>query len=222
MGGESITGLRAVVFDFDGTLAVPTLDFSLMRRCVAEAVAPFARMPEEPKAPLMEELAVLCSGVDEATAGHIRKTAMAAVERVELEAAQRSSLFPCVRPILSALRRSGILSAVVTRNFPAAVYTVFPDAGDFFACVLTRDDVPRIKPDPDHLFRALDIIECPPEAALMVGDHPMDVAVGKAAGTLTAGVASGETPLEALLEAEPDFAARDVGELMHMLRLADW
>ena len=211
--------LRAALFDFDGTLAVPTLDFSVMRKRAREAMSAYAAIPQEALYPVMEELAHLCDGLDPETAARARRDTMAAIEEVELEASGRSSLFPFVRPMLADLRGRGIVCAVVTRNCPGAVYTVFPDLDEHVACVLTRNDVANVKPHPEHIGKALSIIGRAPEEALMIGDHPMDIEAGKRAGTYTAGVVTGESSREALAGAAPDWLAEDAGQLMRTLGL---
>ena len=45
---EKVTRLRAVVFDFDGTLARPTLDFALMKRRIGELGAGYPCGRAEP------------------------------------------------------------------------------------------------------------------------------------------------------------------------------
>ncbi len=209
----------AVLFDFDGTLAVQNLDFALMRARAVEAVAPFARMGESPSAPLMEELDRLCAGLSAETAALARAAALDAARKVEVEAARSSRLFSFTRPMLAALRDAGAARAVVTRNCPEAVLAVFPDLPEFFDLLLTRDDVPKVKPDPDHLLQALRRLGIPPEKTLMVGDHPMDIIAGKAAGAASAGVGSGATPLPRLAEERPDHLAPDAGELFRDLGL---
>jgi phosphoglycolate phosphatase len=131
-----------------------------------------------------------------------------------VEAAAQSGLFPFTLSVLEALRAQGTAVAVVTRNCPEAVFRIFPALLEHVACVLTRDDVPRVKPHPEHINAALGIVGCEPGKCLMVGDHPMDIEAGKRAGTLTAGVASGDVSCECLREAGPDWLAQDVGELM--------
>jgi histidinol phosphatase-like enzyme len=37
----------------------------------------------------------------------------------------------------------------------------------------------RVKPHPEHLLTALKLLDVPPERAIMVGDHPMDITLGK-------------------------------------------
>lgn len=207
-------GIAALVFDFDGTLAVPTLDFSVMRRAAIRAMQEHVDVPDRPDLPTMELLALLGTETDAAKAA--RAAALAAVRQVEIDAAGKSSLFPFVRPMLARLKETGLAMAIVTRNCPEAVAAVFPDAAAH-GPVLTRDDVPRVKPDPDHLIAALQRLDVAPQHALMVGDHTMDVEVGKRAKTLTAAVASGEHSLEKLAACNPDYLAADGGELMRML-----
>ena len=207
-------GIQALVFDFDGTLAVPTLDFTVMRNAALEAAARHVTVPDRPDLPTMEVLALVGAATEEARAA--RAAALEAIRDVEIAAAAHGSLFPFVRPMLARLRELDLRMAIVTRNCPEAVAAVFPDAAEY-AAVLTRDDVPHIKPDPRHLTAALDILHVAPENALMIGDHPMDVEVGKRAGTFTAAVASGEYPLEAFAACAPDYTEQDGGSLMRTL-----
>lgn len=209
--------IRAVVFDFDGTLAVQTLDFGVMRERAVAALSRFAPVAAVATEPMMEELDRVCASLDAATAAKARQATMDAIVEVELEAARHSRLFVPVRPMLAALRRRDIACGVITRNIWPAIRMVFPDVDEHFACVLTRDDVEQVKPHPAHLQKALDIIGCEAGQALMVGDHPMDIQVGKRVGTLTAGVAGGHVPLEKLALENPTWLAEDVGELMRMI-----
>lgn len=208
-----------MICDFDGTLSVPTLDFTHMRQRAMAALAPFTDSALSTAAPAMEELERVCRAMDPETAKAARKAALSAMEEVEVEAARRSSLFPFVRPMLTALKDRGIVFAIVTRNCPAAVRTVFPDVDAHTTCLLTRDDVVNVKPHPEHLETALVRLSLAPREALMVGDHPMDIQVGKAAGTWTAGVGSGEAALERLTLERPDCLAPDLGQVAKELGL---
>lgn len=213
-GGQ---GLKAALFDFDGTLTVATLDFLLMRQRALEALAPFSGESFRSGAMIVEEIERVTAGLSTGEAARATRAAYAAIEEVELEAAGRSSLLPFVRPMLIALTERRIAIAIITRNFPAAVFKVFPDLSSFTACILTRNDVAQVKPHPAHLEAALELLNIPPEQALMVGDHPSDIQAGKRANTRTAGVASGESAAETLALEEPDYLAADAGELMQRL-----
>ena len=209
--------MKAVLFDFDGTLTVATLDFGLMRQRTLEALAPFSEEPFRPGAMIVEEIERVTAALGAQEAERAVRAAYGAIEAVELEAAERSSLLPFVRPMFAALMERGIAIAIITSNFPAAVFKVFPDLASFTGCILTRNDVARVKPHPAHLEAALARLGVAPEHALMVGDHPSDVLAGKRANTRTAGVASGGSSLDALAQEGPDYLARDAGELMRLL-----
>ena len=213
-------GIRAVLFDFDGTLADSSIDFTVMRKRAAEAVAPLTPQRLRTDRSLMEALEEVYAQLDEETAGLARGKAMRAVVDVEIEAAERASLFPFALPLLDALRDRGIATGVVTRNCPEAVFTVCPGLCEHVGCVLTRHDVSHVKPHPQHIGCALSLLGCSGSECLMVGDHPMDIEAGKRAGTLTAGVWSGTIPRERLAEAQPDWLARDAGQLMMQFGVA--
>ncbi|MDR1947738.1 MAG: HAD family hydrolase [Desulfovibrio sp.] len=217
-----VGSLRAVFFDFDNTLSDTIPVYDEFRRKGLEALARF--VPADPDAegvsvPFMEQMAGILASLPPASAAEAEKAALAAVEEVEVAAARRSGLFPFARPVLAALRARGTATAVITRNCPEALHAVFPDLDDYCACVLTRKHVRNVKPHPEHIERALAHAGCAGRAALMVGDHVMDVEAGKRAGTYTAAVLTGESDFAGLAAAGPDIMAPDAGTLMRCLGL---
>ena len=211
----------AAVFDFDGTLAELVLDFTAMKQLVARQAAAF--LPAVPPAnglPALEYAANLAAAIartDPEASRRFAAQAAQGIEAMETDGAARASLFPETRAALAALAGRGVKVGVITRNCRRAVLTVFPDLHDFVGVLVARDDTPRVKPDPEHLLAALAALRAAPARSLMVGDHPMDLAVGKAAGARTAGVASGRTPLTELVRHNPDYLAPDVGALVELL-----
>lgn len=210
-------GIKALVFDFDGTLAVATLDFGRMKREALKTMARLIPLPEKLDGKLMEILEGLETEQGKEAMLPVRRAVLQTVRDLEMEAATRSSLFPYVRPMLAACREKGLGTAIVTRNCHDALRTVFPDVDDHFACIITRDDVERVKPAPEHLLAALRRLGVPPEEALMSGDHPMDVIVGKRVGSKTAALATGEASYEDLAAENPDYCERDGTDLMRSL-----
>lgn len=137
---------------------------------------------------------------------------------IEMDAARIGGLFSFTRAILGELARAGVRTAIITRNCEEAVRLVFPDIETYCGVLLARGHVPRVKPDPDHLLRALALVGTPPEFALMVGDHPIDIRTGKSAGAMTAGVFSGNASREDLVASGATYTAADCLELMVLLR----
>jgi phosphoglycolate phosphatase len=214
--------LKAVVFDFDGTLAELHLDFPEMKRrlriLAQEYFGEVLQTPQIPALEWLESLAVSLHQRDETAALELEERAGSLIKEIELEAAYRGALFPFTRSILQELQRGSIEVAIITRNCEEAVRIVFPDLDQYCRRLLARDRVLRVKPDPEHLLRALRGIAVSPEAALMVGDHPLDMQTGKRAGTLTAGVWSGNASEQDLIRAGADVTARNCEELMMVLK----
>jgi phosphoglycolate phosphatase len=213
--------LDAVVFDFDGTLAELVIDFTAMKDRVAMAAGSYlAETPPANGLPALEyadRLAALIGRTSGEAASRFLADVARDIMNQEIEAARTASLFPQTRVALTALAEAGTRIGIITRNCRAAVCRVFPDAADYAGVILARDDARHVKPDPRHLLDALACLEATPARSLMVGDHPMDLATGKAAGTLTAGVASGRVGLEELGRHKPDYLAPDVAALVAML-----
>jgi phosphoglycolate phosphatase len=206
--------LRAVVFDFDGTLARPALDFPLMKRRIADLAQRSGVAAEPGPLPALEWIRALAATINDSQARIFQQDAHAIIEDMEREAAARTTLFPFARQVLDRLRSRGVTSAVITRNNRSSVDAVFPDARIYLPVVLTREDVREVKPDPSHLLSALDAVGASAAEALMVGDHPQDVLTARRAGTLAAAVASGGTTREELALSEPDFLEDDAGMLI--------
>jgi phosphoglycolate phosphatase len=213
----------AAVFDFDGTLAETALDFDDMKRRVVALAGNFLEdVPSPDGLPALELVdryaELVGTEFDRDTGLEFHTRARFMIMDLELAAARSGVLFDFARPMLRGLRESGVRTAIITRNCAPAVRQVFEGVDDAVDVLVSREDAGRVKPDPQHLLTALRRLRTDPSAALMVGDHPMDVAVGLAAGTSAAGVTSGKFAEAALLEAGADFTAANAGELIARLR----
>jgi HAD superfamily hydrolase (TIGR01549 family) len=71
----------------------------------------------------------------------------------------------------------------------------------FFHCVATSQTCPRSKPYPHPILWAAGRMGVAPQECLMVGDTPVDIRAGLAAGTQTAGVLSGFGERDELIHA---------------------
>jgi len=83
---------------------------------------------------------------------------------------------------------------------------------------MAREDTPRVKPHPDHALALLMRLGVAPGAALLVGDHPLDIETARRAGVFSAAVLSGHASREDLAAANPDFLAEDCPALIASLR----
>ena len=211
--------LQGIVFDFDGTLAKLNIDFSLMRQGVMDLLSSY-------KVPLQQHawkdlfvLEMITAGGDlisqyrPGKEAEFMASAQAGITGIEIEAAQKGSLFDGTKGLLQTLKRKTIKTGVITRNCLSAVQVLFPDIHQYTHAVITREQVPNVKPHPEHLLMMLDMLGVAAAHAAMVGDHPMDIKIGKDVGVYTIGVLSGYSRREALEQAGADLvldAATDI------------
>lgn len=216
--------LDAIIFDFDGTLADVPLDFELMKRKIAALGEVFLGERPVPNAKpaleWLEELVQEAMQCDEDEAKEFRTRGQLVITAMELDAARDGELFAFTRPTFELLAERGIPCGIITRNITAAVKTVFPDIEQKARAFVPREDARCLKPNPEHLFQALEKIGADPARSLMVGDHPMDVETARNGGAMAAAVTSGNVDAAGFASLAPDFIAPDVGALMRQLREA--
>jgi len=212
--------ISAVVCDFDGTLATCPYDFPHMQRAVLDAADDYGIHRQ-----LLGDLGILETidagfhllRQEPSRAGAFRAEAMKRLCALEYEAAGHTVLLPGIVDALQALRAAGFRLGIVTRNSTAAVDRIIGTTRLPVEARLCREDVPRPKPHPDHAHRMLGLLNHHPEQALMVGDHPTDIEMGKAAQMRTAAVLTGQSTAADLRAINPDYLMDSVVELTKAL-----
>jgi len=209
---------KAVIFDFDGTLAHLNIDFKLMRQEVEELLAEYGLDPLPLKGLLalemIDEATRLLSEDDPLKAQELYDKAHELVIEHEIRAARNGRVLPGVIEMLGVLNKRGVRIGVVTRNCEKAVKMVFPDIERFCHVFIPRDSISRVKPHPDHLSVALkEMAISKPDRCVMVGDHPMDIEGGRRMAMKTVGVLTGNAGEDELLEAGADLVLDSVTEI---------
>lgn len=104
---------------------------------------------------------------------------------------------PGAREALSALRASGVPTALVTSTARALTEIGLDTIGrERFDVTVCGDEVDgRNKPDPEPYLRACQLLGVPPDACIALEDSPAGVASAVAAGCTVIGIPS-EVPLE--------------------------
>ncbi len=75
----------------------------------------------------------------------------------------------------------------------------------------------KVKPHPDHLAYVMTSLKTSVAASVMVGDHPIDIQVGKRVGMKTIGVLTGRTKKEEFEKAGADYILRSASEVCDLL-----
>ena len=217
----SLHAIKAVIFDFDGTLAVLNIDFSAMRERVFELMRRSGINEEDLREKYLLEI------IDEGYEMLWEKNPTGAetfyqeshdiLHEVEMKAAGKGRLIPVAAGTLKGLREKGIKVGIITRNCEDAVRRVFPEIDDFCDIFVSRNSVKKVKPHPDHLTRVMDSLKVSGEEAMMVGDHIIDIQAGKRVGMKTIGVLTGRTKKEEFEKAGADYILRDASEVHKLM-----
>jgi HAD superfamily hydrolase (TIGR01509 family) len=156
MGGSSADSL---IFDFDGTLYHLPVDHDAVRRELGIG-------PHEKLGPLLQTF------IDSGNAA-----GLAVVTRHECASVPAGSFTPGARACLARPGRT----AIVTRNSRQAVLAALGELADGIV-IVGREDVRRLKPDPEGVLLALSRLETEPADAVLIGDTYHDVDAARAAG----------------------------------------
>lgn len=210
--------IDAVLFDFDGTLVNIKIDFVRMRQDVLSLGVEYGVSPKSDIYVLeaIDEIFNTLLAKDEILASKFKKKAEQILIDIELDAVPTSICYPNADKTLEILKNKGIKVGIVTRNCRLAVLKTSEKAGFIYDVLLTRDDVQKVKPDPQHLWDALNLLEADRESSIMVGDHPMDILAGKKAGMKTAAVLTTKTE-DDFKSVEPDIVLNNVSEILKIL-----
>ncbi len=195
----STESIRAVLFDFDGTLTEPgSLDFNAIRKVIG--------CPQG--LPILEFI----QGIPSESR---RKEAFGLLEAFEDEAARQSRPNAGAEEVIGFLSARGKKIGIISRNSLSSIRTALENfsrtrAGDF-AVILSRDDPYSPKPSPEGILAAAAILGTPTAQILVVGDFVFDIEAGHKAGALTAFLTNGSPSCPSACP--PDFILKRLGDL---------
>jgi HAD superfamily hydrolase (TIGR01549 family) len=191
-----------VLFDLDGTLTRPHLDFDVIRREIG--------LPTEPRTPILEAMQSM------PPADRVRAEAILLDH--ERQAADASQLWDDTHAVLAAIRSAGIPVAVMTRNSRQSVDTVMARHGLRFDAAYAREDGP-VKPAPAPVLNLCSQLQADPARAWVVGDYLFDIQAGNAAGAVTV-LMLGDAPVPAWA-GQARHVIRRLNELLPLLAVTD-
>ena len=216
--GPIADSVRLVIFDFDGTLIdskhdiaasvnltlrdlnVPTLPPEEIFTFVGDGVKRLLRLSvgDENEARYEESLRIF--------RGHYLAHCL-----------DTTQLYPGLDRLFGG--RDGRMQALATNK--SLEYTLRITEGlkvkDQFAAIEGPLDQSDLKPDPGMLWRILDDLAVPPEAAMLVGDSTNDVRAAQAAGMYACAVGYGYGNREKVLALNPDYYCEKPDDLLSLL-----
>jgi len=208
---------RAVLFDLDGTLLdsgeLILTAFQATVRAHLHREIPREEVFDMWSRPIRERFHVLATDRDELLTQDYLHRYLALHDRY-------ARLFPGIPDLLETLKRSGYAMGIVTskRRSTAMAAVVRFRLDRWCPIVIVDEDVRRHKPDPESVRLAAARLDVPPAASLMVGDSPLDIAAGQAAGAGTAAALWGTVDARQLLAAAPDLRLARPEDLLSFCR----
>lgn len=166
--------IRAVLFDFDGTLTKPgRLDFPKIKRAI--------QCPAD--TPILEFIETLSSPERKAETLRI-------LDRYEIEAAAASVPNPGAETLIPFLKFHGIAVGIISRNSLRSILRALDNfrriGADDFDLIVSRDDPIAPKPSEEGVLLAAHRLRVGVDRMLVVGDYIFDVESGNRAGAMTA------------------------------------
>lgn len=196
---------KLIIFDFDGTLADTTATILSTYRMAIRELKADSRADAECQAtiglPLKEGFRQLYPSYTEEQLDICVKT----YRRIFNENKSRlvPKLYPGVKETLKELAQLKIQMTVASSRSRESLME-FCDNNDinkYFSLVLGADDVEHPKPNPEPVLMTLETLKQDADQTIVVGDMPVDIAMGNGAGCLTVGVTYGNSSRSELIKA---------------------
>ncbi|CAA7618237.1 Phosphoglycolate phosphatase [Candidatus Terasakiella magnetica] len=191
------SGLKAVLFDLDGTLihSLPDLAAAVNRLLASERRAPLS--DDAVKAMVGDGAHTLVERAFSARGGlpgsDVRPYLARFLDDYEARSVETTVPWPGVPQTLAYLKADGLRLAVCTNKPSKATADILQalNLSHFFDLVVGADDTPALKPDPVHVTVILERLGVTAEQAVMVGDSANDILSAKAAGVRTIALSFG-------------------------------
>jgi len=189
--------IKAVIFDLDGTITEPYLDFDKIRQEIGLS---------SDSEPILESMAKMSPAQREKTEEILYKHEQLAVEH--------STLNKGAAQLFDWLKKNNIPVGVLTRNTKHNASAVAAKHNLEFHAIFDRNDGPA-KPDPFGVQKLCDFFKVNPQETLVVGDYLYDLQCAKAAGATAILVRAGKNAEK--FGSEADYIIDSLAEIIDII-----
>ncbi|VVB51835.1 Phosphoglycolate phosphatase [uncultured archaeon] len=180
--------VKAVIFDMDGVLVDSVRTWYLV---FVETLAEYGKTAvdyQDFKTSIMGESTE--KDIELFFPGATPETINKAYERNLAKFYNNLKPFPDSKEVLTQLKKRQIKTAVATNSARDVTESILNASmmRPLIDAIVCGDDVPKGKPDPAMLNKALKELGIPPHQAVFIGDTDVDAAAGKQAGIYTIGL----------------------------------
>lgn len=210
--------IKAILFDFDGTIAdtdqVILDSWQEVFRRVEGAERPAEEIYKTYGEPLWGTMEQLFGERAEACIKMYRDY-QATIFLDEIR------LYPGMEALIKNLKEQGYLLAIVTSRMKKSTYEVLDKYGltEYFDTIITCEDTEKNKPDPEPALLALERLQAAPQNAVLIGDSRYDMGCGINAGIRTI-LVGWSVSFDAAVQYNPDYIihkAEEIGDILEAL-----
>lgn len=204
--------IKAIIFDLEGTLLTSKIDFVKMRKKITEVLVsygfnegsfPYILITNNKKfSSILKE-----KGISESKISKINKEIEDNINDVEMENIEETVEISGATRTLRELKARNLKVGIVTRNNRLSAISALriADMLKFIDILVARDDCENPKPEPEHLLKALKILNVKTKEAIMVGDGRLDALCAINAKVKFIGVLTGNLSQEKFKEMKVEF-----------------
>ena len=202
---NKLVSIKAVLFDFDGTLTEPgALNFPRLKETIG--------CPAD--SPVLEFIESLPTPEQQ-------KKNFSILERFEKNAAVDSKPNRGAEELIQYLRSAGLRVGIITRNSRDSIERALNNFEHIhiseFDVVISRETLVKPKPSGDGIKLAAQMLGVDVEHILMVGDYVFDIQSGQAAGCPTVFLDYGTLSYPSTIES--DFIVSSLDEIKKIVRM---
>jgi pyrophosphatase PpaX len=214
-----LQGVKAILFDLDGTLVDSS---QAIVRAVEEALESRGLKCDSVQVvkiiglPLENIFGVLAPNLSEQKIWQLvneyRKYYMA-------HHLENTTIHSSAQLVLRKLKAKGFKLGIITAKYKEPVMDVLShfDILELFDAVVTGYEVQKHKPAPDIVLEAAKRLGVDPKQCVVVGDSPVDVQAGKRAGAFTVALLSNTYERKPLEDTKPTIIIEKLQEILKLL-----
>ncbi|MEM3510878.1 MAG: HAD family hydrolase [Nitrososphaerales archaeon] len=210
-----------VIFDLDGTLVEFRYRFKEAKISVLKILAEMGislsdEALRKSTQDIFDEIVFQVKRLGSLDLDEVMRRVSEVIDEYEMEAALTTRLFEDTLQVLQALKKLGLKLALVTNNGRKATEFMIKKFGleGFFDAIITRNDGLRLKPYPDGIKWVLGRFAVSESRAMFVGDSPIDVKAGRAAGVVVVALKSTFFGSKSDLDVEPDYLVDNLSDIL--------
>ncbi|NLG12321.1 MAG: HAD-IA family hydrolase [Elusimicrobia bacterium] len=210
------TGVKGVIFDFDGTLVTLSIDFKKIKEKILREADRCGLKKLKSNLPILELLERI-KKLDGGKGREFYEIGHRILREEEIRASKHTDIPKDTMDLLSTLREKEIKIGIITRNCRAVVESVINRFGIPYDVLLARDDVRKVKPDISHIEECLKLLGLKKNEVILVGDHLFDVRAGRDSGILSVGLKNSAIPAKDFIREGACFVIENLSEMKYII-----